>query len=124
MEIIFKMITECKSFDFYNNSHRFLSHMYTIYKMQLVNECMDDIILSGEYEEEQLIPIPMIDIQYREGVQTHNENRDISFHIVQHYSCGTKNYIPVSYLINSLEEAGTGLETALITHYSEASYPL
>ena len=123
MEIIFKMITECKSFDLYNNSHRFISHIYTIYKMQLVNECLNDIILTGEYVEEELISIPMIDIQYREGVQTHNENGVISFHIVQPSSCGIKNNIPVSYLINSLEEAGTGLKTALIKYYSEVSNP-
>ena len=40
MAIVHKMISECKSFDLHNNAHRYISHIYSIYKMQLVRNWM------------------------------------------------------------------------------------
>ena len=86
METVHKIIAECKSFDLHNNSHRFISHIYYIYKMQFVMEKLNDIISTGEYVDEELNSIP------------------------QQSSCGIMNNIQVSYLIISMEEAGNGLE--------------
>jgi hypothetical protein len=54
MLIVHKMLGECKSFDLHNNAHRYVSHIYSIYKMQLVTEILDEKISSGVYEEKQL----------------------------------------------------------------------
>jgi hypothetical protein len=48
MAVVQKKITGCKS-----------SHTYSIYKMQMVSEKLDEIILTGNYEEKVLEPIPL-----------------------------------------------------------------
>ena len=77
MDIVHKMITGCKSFDLHNNAHRLISHIYSIYKMQTVSEKLDKIILTGEYGEKDLTPIPLTDIHFWEGVQSHTEDESI-----------------------------------------------
>ena len=121
MAIVYKMLGECKNFDLHNNAHRYISHIYSVYKMQLITENLDEKISTGIYEEKQLKSIPLINIQFNEGVQTHSEDGNNSFHIVQQSSCGINNDIPLSYLINSLEDAGNSLDVNLIKYYSENS---
>ena len=119
MLIVHKMLGECKSFDLHNNAHRYISHIYSIYKMQLTTEILDEDITSGVYEEKQLTSIPLINIRFNEGIQTHSEDGNESFHIVQQPSCGADNDLPISFLMNSLEDAGGTLDINLIKHYSE-----
>jgi hypothetical protein len=119
MLIVHKMLGECKSFDLHNNTHRYISHIYTIYKMQLTTEILDGYIASKVYEEKQSTSIPLINIRFHEGIQTHSEDGNESFHIVQQPSCGADNDIPISFLMNSLEDAGGILDINLIKHYSE-----
>ena len=45
MAALQKKITECESYDLHNNAHRLISHIYSIYKMQMVSEKLDEIIL-------------------------------------------------------------------------------
>ena len=119
MLIVHKMLGECKSFDLHNNAHRYISHIYSIYKMQLTTEILDENITSGVYEDKQLTSIPLINIRFNEGIQTHSEDGNESFHIVQQPSCGANNDLPISFLMNSLEDAGGTLDINLIKHYSE-----
>ena len=118
MHIVQKMLVECKSFDLHNNAHRYISHVYSIYKMQLTSDILDGYIVLGRYEEEQLKPILLLNIRYNEGLQTHNEDGTESFHIVQQPSCGLNNDLPISFLLNSLEDAGVSLDINLIKYYS------
>ena len=123
MAIVHKMLAECKNFDLHNNAHRYISHIYSVYKMQLVLDKLDEAISTGVYEEKELESIPLINIHFNEAVQTHNEEGDESFHIVQQSSCGVDNNIPLSYIINSLEEFGNGLDVILIKYYPEIMDP-
>ena len=120
MAIVHKMITDCKSFDLHNNVHRLISHIYSIYKMQIVSEKIDEIISTGEYGEKELDPIPLTDIHFWEGVQSHTEDGNESLHIIQQASCGINNTIPFNYMMNSIDEIGYGLEITLTKWYSEA----
>ena len=120
MEIVHKMITECKSFDFHNNVHRLISHIYSIYKMQMVSEKLDEIISTGEYGEKVLEPIPLTDIHFLEAVQTHTEDGNESLHIIQQSSCGINNTVPFSYMMNAIDDIGNGLEISLTKWYSGA----
>ena len=98
MAIVHKMLAGCKNFDLHNNAHRYISHIYSVYKMQLVMEKLDEAISTGIYEEKQLESTPLINIHFNEAVQTHNEEGNESFHIVQQSSCGVNNNIPLSYI--------------------------
>ena len=83
MAVVQKKITDCESYDLHNNAHRLISHIYSIYKMQMVSEKIDEIISTGEYGEKVLEPIPLTDIHFWEGVQTHTEDGNESLHIIQ-----------------------------------------
>ena len=87
MAIVHNLITDCKSFDLHNNSHRLISHIYSIYKMQAVSENLYEGISTGEYGEKDLDPIPLTDIHFWEGVQSHTEDGSESLHIIQEASC-------------------------------------
>ena len=87
--------------------------------MQIVSKKLEEIISTGEYGDRVLDSIPLTGIQFWEGVQSHTEDGNASLHIIQHSSCGETNTIPISYLLNSLEEFGIGLEICLTKWYSE-----
>ena len=54
-----------------------------------------------------------------EGVQSHTEDGSESLHIIQQASCGITNTILFSYMMNSIDEIGNGLEIILTKWYSE-----
>ena len=72
--------------------------------MHIVSEKLDEIISTGEYGEKDLNPIPLTDIHFWEGVQSHTKDGSESLHIIQQASCGITNTVPLSYMINSLDE--------------------
>ena len=88
-----------------------------------MTEKLDDVISTGDYGVKELESIPLINIHFGEAVQTHNEEGDESFHIVQQSSCGINNNLPLSYIINSMEEVGNRLEIVLNKYYSEVPDP-
>ena len=109
MAVVHKMITECKSYNLHNNAHRLISHIYSIYKMKMVSEKLDEIIATGNYRWKVLEPIPLTDIHFWEALQTHTEDGNESLHIIQQSSCGINNTVPFSYMMNSIDEIGNGL---------------
>ena len=82
---------------------------------KMITECK-----SFDLHNKVLEPIPLTDIHFWEGVQTHTEDGNESLHIIQQSSCGINNTVPFSYMMNSIDELGNGLEIILTKYYSEA----